>query len=483
MLFDLISHMAFWVEPIFLWYFTAVSLVYLILLSLGSFKFFSRYKRLQSEDFTAIFQSDSMPEITFIVPAYNEVEAILATANNLLTLNYRYKKIIIVNDGSTDEMMPLLKMEFQLVAIPKFYEDHLPTAKIESVYQSTTHQEIFVVDKAHRGKFDALNAGINCCSSPFFINVDADTIIEDEGFESLIRPILTHPEAVAVGATVRVRNDCSIAFNRISTMNFPHKILPAMQALEYFRAFLSRQGWEILNGHFVISGAFAVFPKSLIVTVGGFAPTVAEDMEIIIRLHCLMKEKRIPYKIYYLPDPVAWTSAPTTLKSLGRQRTKWHFGLLESLWYHRGVTLNPRYGWFGVLYFPFWIWGEALEPIMELLAWIYVICAWSMNILNIEFFILITTITLGCNFIFTIFSLFIEEFSYRKYPSIRSLIFFFFYSVLENFGYRQMTIIWRMRAFGRFFKKFRQVDKDADNVQVLMQKHKQLDAQLNQLWY
>ncbi|MEN9653906.1 MAG: hypothetical protein RL235_18 [Chlamydiota bacterium] len=445
------------VELVFLWYFSGINLVYTLFLFCAAFKIIRRVKEIGEEDTTSILSSNSLPPILFVIPMYNEAENILPNLYNLLHISYRYKEIIAVNDGSTDNTMAILQEALGLVEIPKHYTDVLPTQPIRAVYKSKLHPEITVIDKERGRKFDAINAAVNAVPTPFFVVLDADTFVDSKGFEALVRPILTSPTTIAVGASVRIINGCTIDFNRVSTAQFPQEYLPAMQSLEYLRAFLVREGLDAVNGNFIVAGAFSIFPRDLIIQVGGFGPSVGEDVEIIVRLHRVMRYNKLPYRIQYLPDPVAWTVAPDSFAKLGRQRSRWHLGLLESIWVHKSICFNPRYGGFGFFGFPFWLFGEGLEPVMETLAWIYVIIVACLGALNVPFFLLILAVSFGFTALYSIFCLSIEEFSFRKYPSLKSLTILLLCNLIENIGYRQCTVYWRLRGYYWFIKQFKEV--------------------------
>ncbi|PIS02237.1 MAG: glycosyl transferase [Chlamydiae bacterium CG10_big_fil_rev_8_21_14_0_10_42_34] len=458
-----------WIDFGFLAYFSFINLFYTFFLLLGAFKIFKRIKEVKEEDTSAILSSNSLPSILFVMPMYNEAENIVSNIFNLLSISYRYKQIIAVNDGSTDNTYELLQKAFDLIEIPKYYVDELPTQKIKAVYRSKSYPEVIVIDKERGGKFDAINSAVNAAHNPFFVVLDADTFLDSKGFEALIRPILTTPQTIAVGATVRILNGCTIEFNRISTTAFPKDFLPAVQSLEYLRAFLLRQGFDAINGNFIVSGAFSIFPRDLIVQVGGFAPTVGEDVEIITRLHRIMRKSKTPYKIKYLPDPVAWTVAPGHIKGLSKQRINWHFGLLQTIWFHKTICFNPKYTGLGLFGFPFWLFGEALEPCIETLAWIYVFIAWGLGVLNVPFFLMFLAVSFGYTALYTFFSLAIEEFGFRKYPSLRNLIMLVTSNLLENIGYRQITVYWRLRSFCRFFAKFKETRKTSRYINDLVE--------------
>jgi cellulose synthase/poly-beta-1,6-N-acetylglucosamine synthase-like glycosyltransferase len=452
------------------WYFLSINLVYTFLLVLGAYGIYKRRKELSVEDFSTILHSNALPEIAFIVPMYNEEKNIVNCLKSIINLSYRYKKMICVNDGSLDKTLDVLIDELDLVKVPSFIISHIDTAAIKQIYRSRKNPEIIVIDKEHKGKFDTVNVGINACSSPYFIAVDADTFIDDIGFEAMVRPILAYPETVAVGGTVRIKNGCTLDYNRVVTKKLSYNILTVFQGLEYLRSFLQRQGWNYVGGNFVIAGAFSIFPTEMIRKTGGFGSSIAEDMEIIVRLHHLMKDEKKKYRIFYLPDPVAWTEGPSTLSRLAKQRINWHWGLLETLYFHKKMCLNPRYGFFGIFNYPFWIWGEAIEPIAEAMGYLLVITAWLFGFLNTSFFLLLFLVTLGFTFIYSLVCLLIEELSFKKYSSLKTVLMMFLLSLVENLGYRQLMIYWRIKAFFKFFKNYAQTKKESERLNRLIKK-------------
>jgi len=455
------------IEWIFFWYFMSINIVYSVLLFLGAIYVYKRRNELSVEDFTQILHSGSLPEITFIVPMYNEEKNIDGCIQSILNLSYRYKQIIAVNDGSTDNTLDILKKHYDLVKTPEFFNQTIPTQTIIAVYRSRSSPELVVIDKGHAGKYDTVNAGVNACQNPYFIAVDADVVLDNSGFEALVRPILAYPEAVAIGAAVRIKNGCTMNFNRIDTKQISYRMIPMFQGLEYLRSFLQRQGWNYFGGNFVIAGAFSIFPTQLIQQIGGLSSSVAEDMEIVVRLHRLMKKKKKKFRIFYLPDPVAWTEGPTTLSKLGHQRIRWHLGLLETLWIHKKMCLNPRYGFYGLFTYPFWILCEAFEPVVEALGYGLILVSWMTGLLNAPFAILLLLITLGFTFVYSLLCLLTEELSFRKYLSIKTVLMMFFLSLLENLGYRQITICWRIRSFFYFAKNFQAIQKEAKRIKKL----------------
>src|SRR5205085_697322 len=78
--------------------------------------------------------------------------------------------------------------------------------------------------------------------------------------------------------------------------------------------------------------------KSAIEDVGGLSlETLAEDTDLTLALH-----KR-GHRIVYVPEAIAWTEAPETVKTLARQRFRWAYGTLQCLWKHRDMVFNWKY--------------------------------------------------------------------------------------------------------------------------------------------
>lgn len=453
------SSFQFWVEHFFLYYFTLINGLYTLFIFIAAYDILIRSKESHVEDTTEVLKSNALPPLLFIIPLHNDAKSVLSSIACVIGLTYQYKQIIIVNDGSDDDSMEKLKEELELVEIKKQYEDKLSTSEVKSVFKSNRYMDLTVIDKTHCGKYDAVNAALNACEAPLFVVLDSDTYIDNDEFESLVRSILTTNDVSAVGASIRIMNGCKIKNNKIITTGFPNKVLPALQCLEYFRAFCLRDGLNYINGNFIIAGAFSIFPTEALTKMGGLGPSSGEDVEVVVRLHRIMRLAKQPYKVTYFSDPVAYTIAPEKLKDLKNQRVRWQRGLLESIWFHKSMCFNPKYKLFGIFAFPFWLFGEALEPLVEILGITYIVVAAIIGRLELSFFILFSALSIGYTFLYSIYALCIEEFSYRKYPSIRSLLMLLFVNAIENFGYRQLLLFWRTQGFFSFIANFKTIRK------------------------
>ncbi len=430
-------------------YFLVLNSFYALLLMLAVPEIWEQGRLAEDEDFQRLMQSDALPPITILVPAYNESATIEASVTAILTLEYRNFEVIVVNDGSKDDTMGRLRHAFDLFEIPRTYPDTIPSAPVRAVYRSRARTRLMVIDKENGGKADSLNAAINASRFPLVIAVDADTLIEPDALLRLTRPFLLGRKIAAVGGTVRVANSCTVKDGRVADARVPRRFLPGIQVVEYLRAFLfGRLGWNRLGGSLVISGAFGLFRKEYLLAIGGYRlESIVEDMDLVIRLHRYLRRQKIAYEISFIPDPVAWTEVPESGRILGRQRERWHRGLIAAVWEYRGMLFNPRYGRVGLVAVPFFALGEMLAPLIEVLGYVVTIVGLAYGVINVSFALLFLLVAWGYGMLLSLWAVALEEASFRRYRRVGDLARLLLFATLEAFGYRQRTVWWRLKAF------------------------------------
>jgi len=203
-----------------------------------------------------------------------------------------------------------------------------------------------------------------------------------------------------------------------------------------------------MNALLIISGAFGLFRRSLVEEVGGYlTTTVGEDVELVVRLHRHMRESGRAYRIEFVADPVCWTEAPEDFRSLSRQRRRWHRGLGETLWLHRRVIGNPRYGVLGVVAAPYFLFFEFLGPVLELLGPPAIVVWWLLGLLSVRFLVAFLIVAILLGILLSIAALALEELSFRRHERHREVGRLLLYAALENVGYRQLVAFWRFLAF------------------------------------
>ena len=403
----------------------------------------------EDDDFQRLMQRDALPPITILVPAYNEQKTIEASVTAILALNYRNFEVVVVNDGSKDETLEALRHAFDLYEIPRTYPETIPTKPLRALYRSRARTKLVVIDKENGGKADSLNAAINASRFPLVIAVDADTLIEPDALLRLTRPFLLGRRIAAVGGTVRVANGCVVKHGQVTDARVPRRMLPGVQVVEYLRAFLfGRLGWNRLGGNLIISGAFGLFRKDHLLAVGGYdATSIVEDLDLVVRLHRYLRSHKVRYEIPFIPDPVAWTEVPESLQVLARQRGRWQRGLVAAMWQYRGMLFNPRYGRVGLIAVPFYTFGEMLAPLVEVFGYGITIAGLALGVVNVSFALLFILVAWGYGMLLSLWAVVLEEVSFHRYRRFGDLVRLVLFATLENFGYHQCGVWWRLGAF------------------------------------
>jgi cellulose synthase/poly-beta-1,6-N-acetylglucosamine synthase-like glycosyltransferase len=147
-----------------------------------------------------------------------------------------------------------------------------------------------------------------------------------------------------------------------------------------------------------------------------------------------------------VPEPVCWTEVPESIRVLRRQRNRWQRGSVESLWRHRKMFFNPKFGMVGMLGYPYFVFFEVLGPIVELLGYTMTILGLLLGLVRRDTAILFFTVSLLFGLLLSIASLLLEEFTLRKYPSARDLRILLITAVVESLGFRQLTAVWRLQG-------------------------------------
>jgi biofilm PGA synthesis N-glycosyltransferase PgaC len=433
-------------------YATLACLSYLILAFIASIELRIYLNKTKTGNQEAVLSSPFSPTITVIAPAFNESMSIVENIRGLLTLKYNKLEIIVVNDGSKDDTLKKVTGEFNMEKVFYPFDYEIGCKPIRGIYKSKNKAlaKLVVVDKENGGKADALNAGINVCRSDLFMAMDVDSLIDRDAILKLVSPFLkeTRKKVIAVGAVVRIANSCKVTGGNISKVRVPKNLWARFQALEYIRAFLiGRMAWKHLDGLLLISGAIGMFDIHTVKACGGYlSTTVGEDMELLVRMRGYMSEKKQPYIVDFVPDPLCWTEVPESLVTLGRQRNRWMRGTMDTLRLHKRMFLNPRYKRVGMLGYPYWMVFEWMAPILEFLGTIYFIILAITGNINWNYFAVLLTFV----YIFAIgmsaWAILLEAFTFHKYDKPSHIMRFLLTAMIEPVIYHPMTVWWGLRG-------------------------------------
>jgi len=320
---DLGFHLITWASNMLsLVFFTGIILGVLRLLFIGCLAVAERRKHRQRK-----YETDFLPTVSVIIPAYNEEKVITQTIRSLLASQYPGFDIVVVDDGSTDKTLQRVQQEFA------------GNARVRA----------FTI--ANGGKAHALNYGIAQTRADIVVTLDADTVFSPDTMSKLVRHFID-PQVGAVAGNAKVGN-------RINPLTH-------WQALEYITSQnLDRRAFALLNCISVVPGAVGAWRRKAVIRAQGFAnETLAEDADLTLAI------LRSGYRVAYDDEAVAFTEAPDTVRSFLKQRFRWMYGTLQAVWKHIDTVFRPRYGALGMFAIPnvliFQIIFPLISPIMDL---------------------------------------------------------------------------------------------------------------------
>jgi cellulose synthase/poly-beta-1,6-N-acetylglucosamine synthase-like glycosyltransferase len=444
-----------WYAGFLLLFFFAINSYYLVLTVGGFWRTLRTVLDVQRSDHRRLLRSPLTPPVSVLAPAFNEEANVVENARSLLMLDYPLFEVVLVNDGSSDRTLEVLIAAFGMKPSARSFEYTVKCKTIRTVYESPTHPNLVVIDKANGGKADALNAGLNLSLYPLFCAIDTDSILESDALLRLVRPFIEAPGVtIAAGGVVRVANGCDVRAGRVREVRLARRFLPVVQTVEYLRAFLfGRMGWSGSNSLLIISGAFGLFEKRAVVGVGGYATdTVGEDMELVVRMHRHLHDRNQPYRVGFVPDAICWTEVPESLRVLRWQRTRWQRGLIDTLWRHRGMIGRPKYGTVGLVSLPGFVLFEMLSPVVEFSGYLVLPLLYWSGLFNVSYAATLLTLSLLYAVLVSILAVLLDDIAFRKFPRLGDVAVLVAATVLENFGYRQLTVWWRVRAFSEYLR-------------------------------
>ena len=237
-----------------------------------------------------------LPDVSVVIPAYNEEAGIAATIRSMAVSRYRGRiEIIVIDDGSSDGTAAAARS----LGIPN----------------------VRVISQANTGKPGALNRGIAEAHGDILVLVDGDTVFQADTLGRLIAP-LAAADVGAVSGNTKVGNR--------------RGFLGGWQHLEYVMGFnLDRRLFDMLGTIPTVPGAIGAFRRAALASVGYVSSdTLAEDTDLTIAL-C-----RSPWRVVYAPGAIAWTEAPASLRQLWRQRYRWSYGTMQAMWKHRRAVIE-----------------------------------------------------------------------------------------------------------------------------------------------
>jgi cellulose synthase/poly-beta-1,6-N-acetylglucosamine synthase-like glycosyltransferase len=421
----------------------------LVLVCLGWREISEYVKRRALRDYDTIASSELSVPVSILIPAYNEEAVILESVRSLLRSHYAAFEVVVVNDGSTDRTLEVLRDAYRLVEDRRVPRSRVDSKPVVGSYRSLRDERLVVIDKENGGsRADAMNAGLRYARYPLFLGVDADTLLDVDALPRLVREFQVRPETVALGGIVRIANGSTVEAGHVTEARTPRQLLVNLQIVEYLRAFLvGRTGWSRMGAVLIISGAFGIFRREEVVEAGGYdTDSFAEDAELVIRLHKLCRERGRRYRIGFIADPVCWTEAPGSLQALKSQRNRWQRGLVQLLWQYRGMTGRRRYGAVGMCALPYFVAFEALGPLVEVTGYVVISVSLALGWLPAAMAVAFFGVAVVLGIAFSFGALLVEERAFQRYRRWRCFGRLVLAAGIENLGYRQWYALIRVHA-------------------------------------
>jgi len=206
------------------------------------------------------------------------------------------------------------------------------------------------------------------------------TVVEDDAVEDPNAQISVS-EVKAIDPTYEIGDEYA---DEIKLSSFGRRAVLSLR-----QNLASRILFDRFNGSLIISGAFGLFKKDTVIAVGGYDnKTMGEDMELVVKLHEYCTINGIDYAIRYATDAICWTQVPERLRDLCKQRKRWHLGLFQSMYKHRVMFSNHRFGAVSFVSYLYFLIYELLSPFIEVFGVFTMVLAWWCDLINVPFMLL-----------------------------------------------------------------------------------------------
>lgn len=425
-----------------------------LLMSIASFFAIKNYRNAKytfKDD--VLVNSNDMLGVSIVAPAFNEELSVINNVKSLLSLKYPNFEVVIVNDGSTDSTLQKLIDEFELVKVDFFYEEKIVTKPVRGHYKSVNpiYSKLLVVDKENgKSKADASNAGINSAKYPLFLCTDVDCILRSDTILKLAKLFMSNTtRVIAAGAAIRASNSCNVKDGFMVKVHFPKNWWASFQEIEYIRSFLlGRMAWSQVNGLLLVSGGLGMFDKEIAIEAGGYwDKSLGEDIELITRMRKVMYRRKEKFRIFYIPESLCWTEVPSSLKVFLRQRVRWGRGLAQTLFLHRSMLFNPKFGRTGMVLMPYYLFFEFLVPIVEFLGVIGIILGFIFLDFSFLQFIKMLFLVYSFYLLITILSVLWDEWIYGHYSSLKELLHLIGKAIIEPVVYHPFSVFASLKGY------------------------------------
>ncbi|HUU73703.1 MAG TPA: glycosyltransferase family 2 protein [Burkholderiales bacterium] len=370
---------------------------------------------------------------------------------DLFDLDYPQFEVIVVTDTTDTETLARLKSALQLAVFPEAYWRQVRARQVRGVYRSPRFPALRVVDKDYGGPGDAINAGVNTARYPIVCIAQPGCVLKRDSLRRLIPDFLEDATTIAAGPAERVANGSFIVNGFLERCRLYGNPLVWIQANAALRRDLcARHGWAAGNAMLAFSDRFCAFRKDAVVRAGGFARSARNPvLELLARLHRLYRAEDKPYRIAFLPAPIVWRFAATAPGAICQSIAETHRDQADALKSNRQLFWRRNGGAVGRLAYPFAQLTEVARPSIELLALVFFVSAYALDLVSGAHLIAFAICAAGLGILLSWLAILLDAFIFRTYRSGAAYALLFVAAVFENIGYRQLAAICALTSFRR----------------------------------
>lgn len=384
------------------------------------------------------------PPVSVLLTTHHGETGIVEAIQSLLQLNYPQFEVIVINDGTHDITRDILTTAFDLLPFPEAYRIQLATQPVTRIYRSIRYPNLRIIDKEHGNRADALNVGINASRYPLICGIDCHTSLCHDGLQHAVTPFLNDITVVATAGAIRLESadDATLAPNQHTSSG---QALSRFQLVASLRNFVfAPLGWSSLNAMLVAPTGVHVLRKEVVIEAGGYRTDAQfEDMDLIMRMHRLMRTKRRAYRVKFVADVVGRQKTLATWQTLKMQNILRQPGLADSLSRNSTLLIGRRGGLSIRIAFLFLLLFECFGPLIEVLCYALIVIAGLCGIVAWQACAAFFSVAIGLGILLSVSSLLLEESTLHIYSKSGGIGKLMLAAIVENFGYRQLNAYWR----------------------------------------
>jgi cellulose synthase/poly-beta-1,6-N-acetylglucosamine synthase-like glycosyltransferase len=381
--------------------------------------------------------------LSIVVPVSDASEDVGRFVHSLFNLDYPEFEVIVALDGATDDTLTQVRRLFEMEIFPEAFWRQVRSKPVRGVYRSARYPRLRVIDKARGGSGDTINAAVNAARYPLVCIAHTDCSLQRNSLRRLVQDFIQDPSVLALATAPRNTSRELISTGFIEQPRLKGQLSSLIQVTENLRKeHCARHGWAALNACLDVSDRFCVFRRTVFIEAGGCntdaVSPVLEVLQRIVRLH-VAGGKRC--RIAYCAAPLVWQAVPTASAAISRSIAHERRGLSDALNSNSALLGLKWTGTIGRLAFPFLAITEIAGPSIELLAIVFFLSAFTLDLISVQHLIAFAVCSAGLGVLVSWLAITLDAIVFRTYAGAGSYVRLFIGAIFENFGFRQLKVL------------------------------------------